>query len=46
MNLLRSIWAYCVHCWDRTNQQFIRNEGIFEVYQCETCHNYHKVAVR
>ena len=40
------IWSYCTHCWDRTMQLFVRDEGKFEVYKCETCGNYHKIAVR
>jgi hypothetical protein len=46
MNALLQIWAYCVNCWDRTQQVWMRDEGIFEVYLCENCKCEHKVAVR
>jgi len=41
-----SIWSFCQVCMDRTHQLFVRDEGKFEVYQCEICHIFHKVAVR
>jgi len=41
-----SIWSYCVHCWDRTMQKFVRDEGKYEVYLCDTCKSKHRVAVR
>ena len=40
------IWSYCVTCWDRTSQYFIRDEGKYEVYVCERCNREHKIAVR
>jgi len=41
-----SIWSYCQVCMDRTLQLFLRDEGKFEVYKCETCGVCHQYAVR
>ena len=40
------IWAFCNFCCDRTHQAFVRDEGKYEVYQCDNCGNEHKYAVR
>jgi len=46
MELLIRIFSYCTVCWYATSQVFIRDEGIYEVYQCEQCHSEHRIAVR
>lgn len=40
------IWAYCTICWSRTYQVFVRDEGVYEVYRCDTCGQEHRIAVR
>jgi hypothetical protein len=41
-----TIWHYCRICWDRTNQDFLRDEDEFEIYRCQDCNCENKVAVR
>ena len=41
-----TLWFWCAHCMVRQNQKFIRDDGIYEVYQCSSCHNENKKAVR
>ncbi len=40
------IWAYCPTCWDRTEQEYERDHGIYEEYRCRGCGQVHQVAVR
>lgn len=40
------IFSYCCFCWYATDQVFIRDEGIYEVYKCEQCQHEHRIAVR
>jgi len=42
------IWAYCGNstCWTQTNQMFIEDDGIYEIYACTVCGNKQKAAVR
>ena len=39
-------WFYCPHCWNRQEQRFIRDDGIYEVYRCENCKEENRKAVR
>ena len=41
-----TLWFWCAHCMVRQNQKFIRDDGIYEIYQCTGCHNENKKAVR
>lgn len=44
-NPVYKIWFYCQRCMNRTEQTFVKDEGIFEVYECPEGHT-NKVAVR
>lgn len=41
-----TITAYCPTCWKETRQDFIREDHIFEYYECENCGQLHPIAVR
>ena len=41
-----TLWFWCAHCWDRQDQIFIRDDDIFEIYQCCGCGKENKKAVR
>jgi len=45
-NPVYTSWFYCKHCWDRQEQVFKRDEGIYEVYECVNCHQDNRKAVR
>jgi len=40
------IWFFCAFCMDRSEQEFLYDDGIWEVYECCTCHHVNRVAVR
>lgn len=40
------IWTYCPTCWTQTHQNYVRDEGRYEVYKCDTCNCEHTIAVR
>lgn len=40
------IWFFCPFCMDRQDQQWIRDESIYEVYCCMQCKHENRVAVR
>ncbi len=40
------IRVFCSICWTDTFQTFVRDEGRFEIYACDTCGTEHKIAVR
>ena len=46
-NPVFTLWFYCAaFCWQCQDQKFLRDEGIYEVYECLTCHQENRVAVR
>ena len=40
------IWFFCAFCMDRQEQQYTRDESIYEVYTCLCCRHENRVAVR
>ena len=40
------IWFFCSFCMDRQDQEWVRDETIWEVYQCLDCGHENRVAVR
>jgi len=43
---VQPIWRWCPVCWDRTNFDFLKDDGLDEVYRCENCNHIHRIRVR
>jgi len=43
---LLKIILYCMVCCIATDQIFVQDDGVYEVYRCERCGNQHRIAVR
>jgi len=40
------LWFWCPTCWDRQEQVFKYEEGIYEVYECQNCKSENRKAVK
>ena len=45
-NPVFTTWFWCAFCFDRHDMKFLRDEGIYEVYECQHCRRENKKAVR